>query len=119
VIVGRALSVLVVALAALGCGGTQEPGALAIDLRTVGETQWSMPVQFTASSRAGEPALDFVLGHHGLPRRFEIPAGSYTFAVGGTGCPRYATVRAGRTTGVVVTLRGLECSIRVRDVERS
>ena len=109
----RALSVMGLALAAIGCAVQQEPGSLAVDFRTVGEVQWSMPVQFTAFNGAGEPALDLVLGHYGLPTRFEIPAGSYRLTVGWTGCPRNATVRAGRTTHVVVTLRGDDCSIRL------
>jgi hypothetical protein len=75
-----------------------------------------MPVQFTAFNGAGEPALDLTLGHHGLPNRFEIPAGSYRFTVGWTGCPRDARIRAGRTTHVVVTLRGDDCSIRLPDI---
>jgi hypothetical protein len=73
-----------------------------------------MPVQFTAFNRSEEPVLDLTLGHHGLPNRFEIPPGSYTFRVGWTGCPSDATIRGGRTTHVVVTLRGHECSIRLR-----
>ena len=78
-----------------------------------------MPVQFTAFNPAGEPALDLTLGHYGLPNKFEIPAGSYRFTVGWTGCPRKATIRAGRTTRVVVTLRGHECSIRLPDTAES
>lgn len=113
-IVGRALCVLGLALVAFGCGGKEEPASLAVDFRTVGEVQWSMPVQFTAFNRSEEPVLDLTLGHHGLPNRFEIPPGSYTFRVGWTGCPSDATIRGGRTTHVVVTLRGHECSIRLR-----
>jgi hypothetical protein len=116
VIVGRVLSVLGLALTPFGCASTEEPASLAVDFRTVGEVQWSMPVQFTAFNGAGEPALDLTLGHHGLPNRFEIPAGSYRFTVGWTGCPRDATIRASRTTHVVVTLRGDDCSIRLPDI---
>src|SRR4029453_4782473 len=93
-----------------GCGGVSEPASVVVDLRTVREVQWSMPVQFIASNKAGEPALDLTLGHYGLPNRFEIPPGAYRVAVGG-GCPRNATFPAGRTMHVVVTLRGGDCSI--------
>jgi hypothetical protein len=116
VIVDRVLSVLGLAFTAFGCGGAEEPASLAVDFRTVGEVRWSMPVQFTAFNGAGEPALDLTLGHYDLPNRFEIPAGSYRLTVGLTGCPRDATIRAGRTTHVVVTLRGDECSIRLPDI---
>jgi hypothetical protein len=115
VIVSRALSVVASALGAFGCGGKEELASLAVDFRTVGEVQWSMPVQLTAFNRAGEPALDLTLGHYGLSNKFEIPAGSYRFTVGWTGCPRKATIRGRRTTHVVVTLRGHECSIRLPD----
>jgi hypothetical protein len=108
------MCVLGLAFVTFGCGGKEEPASLAVDFRTVGEVQWSMPVQFTAFNRSEEPVLDLTLGHHGLPNRFEIPPGSYTFKVGWTGCPRNATIRGGRTTRVVVTLRGHECSIRLR-----
>lgn len=111
VIAGLALIVASALLGALGCGGVSEPASVVVDLRTVGEVQWSMPVQFTASNKAGEPVLDLTLGHYGLPNRFEIPAGSYTLTVGGTGCPRKAAISGGRTTHVVVTLRGEDCSI--------
>jgi len=98
-------------LVASGCGGEHESASLAIDLRHVGEVQWSMPVQFTASTGGGRPALNLPLGHD--LSGIDIPPGSYTFAVGGTGCPRTATIRAGRSAQVVVTLRGDECSIRL------
>jgi hypothetical protein len=119
VIVARALSVVGLALVAIGCGGTQEPTSLAVDFRTVGEVQWSMPVQFTAFNTAGKPVLDLTLGHHGLPNKFEIPAGSYKFTVGWSGCPRKTAIPAGRITHVVVTLRGNECSIRFPDLAKS
>jgi hypothetical protein len=100
------------AFAVFGCGSKQEPAALVIDFRTLGEVQWSMPVQFTAFNRAKEPVLDLTLGHYGLPNRFELPAGSYRFTVGWTGCPRNLALAAGRTVHIVVTLRGDDCSIR-------
>jgi hypothetical protein len=113
---GRAPWVLGLTLVAFGCGGKQEPGSLAVDFRTVGAVEWSMPVQFTAFNEAGRPALDLTLGHYGLPNKFAIPAGSYKLTVGWSGCPRNATIRAGRTTHVVVTLRGDECSIQLPDI---
>jgi hypothetical protein len=63
VIAGLALVVASALLAAFGCGGVSEPASVVVDLRTVGEVQWSMPVQFTASSKAGEPVLDLTLGN--------------------------------------------------------
>jgi hypothetical protein len=57
VIAGLAFVVASALLGALGCGGVSEPASVVVDLRTVGEVQWSMPVQFTASNKAGEPVL--------------------------------------------------------------
>lgn len=91
--------------------GEYQAASLAIDLRHVGEPQWSMPLQFTASNRVGQRTLDIPLGHD--LSGIDIPAGSYTFTIGLTGCTRRATIRAGRPAHIVVTLRGSVCSIRL------
>jgi hypothetical protein len=98
--------------AVFGCGGTQEPASLVIDLRTVGEVQWSMPVQYTAFDRAREPVLDLTLGHYGLPNKFRIPAGSYTLKVGWTGCPRTAVRLEDLDGDILVTASGGAVTLR-------